>query len=88
MKLKDSMQITIPDQAVELAWQRARETGCEDLSQYMLELILGDAAPTDEELAKSLALIDLSMEEIAAGQGMTIEESRQRIQQKLGLPLN
>ena len=39
---------------------------------------------SDDELAESLAMIDRSMEQIAAGEGMSVEEARRRTLERLG----
>ena len=88
------MQIDIPSDDIKKLEQHAAAAGFGHVEQYVSQFVLALAehpsadelfAPlTETELAESLAMIDRSMEQIEAGEGLTVDEARSRAVDELG----
>ena len=89
------MQIQIPHDVEALAIDRAAANGCTSVEHYVRNLILRDEVMyaaegnlEDEDLARSLAMIDRSMEEAKNGGGRPADEVLHEIASRLNLKLN
>lgn len=82
------MHIEIPAPQAERLQRHAIAAGYESVESYVTEFVLNLAenptaaelfAPlTEDELAASLAMIEKGMQQIDAGEGLTVDEARQR----------
>jgi hypothetical protein len=87
------MQIEIPPSEVAKLTRHAQVAGFSDVETYIASFIsalaerpdAGELLPplNEDELSKSLAMLDLGMQEFEAGGGLSVEESRHLAHEKL-----
>lgn len=88
------MQIDIPTTEAKKLERHAAAAGFDSVEKYVTEFVMTLAdrpeagelfAPvTDDELAASLAMIDRGMEQIRAGEGLSVEAARFRTLEQIG----
>jgi len=89
------MQIDIPSQEAKQLAQQATAAGFPSVEKYVTELLLTLAERphieqlfpplSPDDLEASLSMIDLGRKQIAAGEGMSVEEARRRSLELLGV---
>lgn len=87
------MQIDIPPDEAEKLARYAMAAGFDSVERYVTEFVLTLAESssveelfptlTDDEMAASLAMVDLGREQINRGEGISVDEARQRSLDKL-----
>jgi hypothetical protein len=73
------MNIKASDEVEAIAHERAAANGI-SLNDYISNLIL-----SDDELAKSVAKLDLAMDDVRNGRTMSVIEAKRRVETTLGL---